>query len=129
MEYKFNLPLGLINEDGETFKTGTMRAATAMDEIEVQGGDKNHINQKYRDLEMISKTIVSIDGLGKVTPGQLEELFEVDFIYLQMFFNELNGDGESMPVTCPKCNTSKKVKITELFSQKKYEKEKVNASV
>jgi len=36
MEYKFNLLLGLINEDGETFTTGTMHEATAMDEIEVQ---------------------------------------------------------------------------------------------
>ena len=129
MEYKFNLPLGLVNEDGETFKIGTMRPATAMDEIEVQGGEKNHIDQKYRDLEMISKTIVSIDGVGKVTPSQLEELFEVDFIYLQMFFNELNGNGESMPVTCPKCGESKKVKITDLYSQNKDKKEQVNASL
>lgn len=116
MEYKFNLPLGITNENGEIFKAGVMRLATAMDEIEIQSGEKNHIDPKYRDLEMLSKTIVSIEGIGTISAEQLEELFEVDFIYLQIFFNELNGESESLSIKCPNCGKSKDIKITDLYS-------------
>lgn len=123
MEFRFTLPLGITNEDGEVFKTGKMRLATALDEIEIQGGEKNHIDPRYRDLEMLSKTITSIDGLGEVSATQLEDLYEVDFIYLQMFFNELNGDSETLNVRCPNCGKSKDIKITDLY------KEEFNVSV
>ena len=129
MEYKFNLPLGIMSEGGEMFKTGIMRLATAMDEIEIQGGEKNHIDPRYRDLEMLSKTIVSIEGVGKVDPAQLEELFEVDFIYLQMFFNELNGESEALSVKCPNCGKSKDIKITDLYSVQFNPGENKNANV
>lgn len=116
MEYSFILPLGIENEDGELFKKGKMRLATALDEIEIQGGEKNHIDPRYRDLEMLSKTIVSIEGIGKVTATQLEDLYEVDFIYLQMFFNELNGDSDKLTVSCPNCGSKKDIKITDLYN-------------
>lgn len=115
MEYKFNLPLGIRNEDGEVFKTGNMRLATALDEIEIQGGEKSHIDHRYRDLEMLSKTITKIDGIGKVSASDLEELYEVDFIYLQMFFNEINGDSETLLVNCPSCGNENVIKITDFY--------------
>lgn len=129
MEYRFTLPLGLENEEGEMFKSGTMRLATALDEIEIQGGEKNHIDPRYRDLEMLSKTIVSIEGVGKVTPSHLEGLFEIDFIYLQMFFNELNGDSESLSVSCPHCGENQYIKITDLYMDQFSEKETVNGAL
>lgn len=128
MEYTFCLPLGLSNDDGEVFKIGKMRLATAMDEIEIQGAEKSHIDPRYRDLEMLSKTIISIEGLGSVTADQLEDLYEVDFIYLQMFFNELNGESETLKIKCPNCGTSKDIKITDLYNEQ-FNKEEVSVGV
>jgi hypothetical protein len=101
--FEFYLPLGLI-KDGKVFRKGKMRLATTLDELEIQNNEDVGFNTRYRDILLLSKVIEELEGLSPVTSEMIENLFEADFLYLQLLFKEIHGEMDSrMNAECPLC--------------------------
>ena len=105
-EYEFTLPRGYVDADGNLHKTGTMRLATALDEIAPLRDPRVKSNQAYLIIILLSRVITRLGQISEVTPHQVEGLFSSDLAYLQRFYRQINENGDShVPVQCPQCST------------------------
>jgi len=115
-EIDFTLPLGFTDENGTIYRNGKMRPATAYDEIVIQENEKNYVNIRYRDVLMLSQVITELGEIKKVGPEIVENLFEMDFIYLQMLYKEINSSHErKAEARCPACGNIDEIKMADLF--------------
>ena len=111
----FYLPLGLSWE-GKIYRKGRIRLATTLDELEIQGTDDVGINPRYRDIMLLSRVIEELDVLKPVTVEMIENLYEADFLYLQLLYKELNGDADTRVTSvCPQCGARSIVNIPRLY--------------
>jgi hypothetical protein len=107
-EFNFTLPLGFVDESGNLHKTGTMRLATAADEILPLRDPRVSANQAYLVIILLSRVITRLGSLteGSVNPGVVERLFSADLAYLQDFYRRVNENGHTrVAATCPSCST------------------------
>ncbi len=99
-EFAFTLPKGYVDSDGVLHRRGTMRLATARDEIEplrdsrIAGPD-----DPYLTVLVISRVITSLGTLRQVTPNEVEGLFAADLSFLQDLYGIINfGDPADVEV-------------------------------
>lgn len=89
--YEFTLPRGYVDGQGRLHKTGTMRLATARDELEplrdptVQGPDDPRLT-----ILVLTRVVESLGSLDLVTSFDIEGLFAVDLAFLQDFYGVIN---------------------------------------
>lgn len=96
-EYEFTLPKGYVDEDGGLHRTGTMRLATARDEIEPLRDPRVAANEAYLAVLVLSRVVTELGTLSQVTPRTIEGLFAADLAYLQDFYGVVNfGDAEML---------------------------------
>ena len=106
-EYNFTLPMGFLDEDGTLHREGTMRLATAADEILPLKDPRVQKNGSYLVVILLSRVITSLGSVSPITPKTMEGLFSADLAYLQDLYNRINRcDGERESVTCPQCQHS-----------------------
>jgi hypothetical protein len=106
-EYEFTLPMGVLDEDGTLHRGGTMRLATAADEILPLKDPRVQKNPSYLVVILLSRVVTRLDGVKQITPKTIEDLYAADLAYLQDLYNQINRvDGNRIPVTCPQCNHS-----------------------
>ena len=86
----FTLPFG-YEKDGKTYRNGKIHLATTGDELEIQDADEVGMNTRYRDILLMTKVIDELDGLKPITEDIIKDLYEPDFIYLQLLYRQLNG--------------------------------------
>jgi hypothetical protein len=104
-EFEFTIPRGYIDGEGNLHKKGTMRLATAMDEIAPLRDLRVKSNQAYLAVILLSMVITKLGDLPEVHTGIIESLFSADFAYLQDFYRQINENGTTkVSTTCPKCN-------------------------
>ena len=105
-EFEFSLPRGYLDGSGTVHKVGTMRLATAADEIYPLNDPRVTSNQAYLVILLLSRVITKLGTLRQVDTGVIESLFSADLAYLQDFYRRINEDGTSrLPATCPQCAT------------------------
>ncbi|MET0147115.1 MAG: hypothetical protein ABW328_20355 [Ilumatobacteraceae bacterium] len=99
-EFPFTLPKGYVDGDGVLHRQGTMRLATARDEIEplrdprVTGAD-----DPYLTILVIARVISSLGTLRPVTANEVEGLFAADLAFLQDLYGIINfGDPADVEV-------------------------------
>lgn len=103
-EFDFTLPRGYIDDYGNLHKEGTMRLATAMDEIEPLRDPRVRNNEAYLTVVLLSRVITRLGTFREVPPGIIERLFAADLAYLQDFYQEINGTGAmKVAIQCPNC--------------------------
>jgi hypothetical protein len=103
-QFEFQLPRGLVDEQGDRYQHGTMRLATARDEIWLQKNRQAQENAAYGALVMLSQVITKLGDRTDITPEFLENLFTLDLAYLREFYNRINQVGDAkIPVSCPAC--------------------------
>lgn len=89
--YEFTLPRGYVDGQGRLHRTGTMRLATARDELEplrdptVSGPDDPRLT-----ILVLTRVIESLGTLELVTSHDIEGLFAVDLAFLQDFYGVIN---------------------------------------
>jgi len=111
-EYAFTLPRGYADRDGNIHKQGTMRLATAMDEIAPLRDLRVKSNQAYLAVLLLSHVITKLGSLTEINTGIIENLYSADFAYLQNFYRRINEDGTTkIPAACPECNHEFEVDI------------------
>jgi hypothetical protein len=114
-EHDFTLPMGYLDPDGTLRRTGTMRLATAGDEILPLRDSRVVQNQAYLVVILLSRVITRLDGVDLVTPQVIENLFAADLAYLQDLYNQINRveDGQRS-VMCPNCRQSFDLEVERL---------------
>ena len=104
-EFEFTLPKGYVDADDNLHKTGTMRLATAADEIAPLRDPRVKANQAYLSVVVLSRVITRLGTLTDINTALVESLFTADLAFLQDFYRQINseGEGSTMTVTCPAC--------------------------
>jgi hypothetical protein len=104
-EYKFILPRGYVDKDGNVHKDGTMRLATARDEIMPLQDYRVQANRAYLVILLLSRVITRIGEVTLVNVDVIENLFSTDLAFLQEFYRKINEEGGAPKhhVACPKC--------------------------
>jgi hypothetical protein len=104
-EFEFSLPKGYVDADGNLIREGTMRLATAMDEIAPLRDARVKANQAYLSVVVLSRVITRLGKISDISTTLVESLFTADLAYLQDFYRQINSDAGStaITVTCPEC--------------------------
>jgi hypothetical protein len=104
-EFEFTLPCGYIDERGTLHRDGTMRRATAADEILPLRDPRVADNQAYLAVILLSRVVTRLGSLASVNPKIIEGLFATDMAYLQDLYNRVNQlDGAGESIVCPECH-------------------------
>lgn len=111
-DYAFTLPHGYTDGSGVTHRTGRMRLATALDEIESVAHPRVQANDAYLPLVLLSRVIIHLGELPRITPQVLEGLYAADIAYLEDLYLRLNSyDGMVVGARCPHCDAELHLKI------------------
>jgi hypothetical protein len=114
-EIAFTLPKGYVDAAGKVHREGTMRLATARDEIEPLREVEVRQNQAYLAVLLLARTITRIGDVREITPELVEGLYAADFDHLQRLYERINSDGEAVGVvSCPACAQEFEVDLTEI---------------
>jgi hypothetical protein len=112
-EFAFVLPRGYVDEDGNVHREGTMRLATARDEILPQRDPRVRDNEAYLTVILLSRVLTRLGSVLQVTPATIEGLFASDLAFLQDLYRRVNGEGHTqVAVQCPACKHDFAVDIT-----------------
>jgi hypothetical protein len=97
-EFEFTLPKGYVDSNGTLHRAGSMRLATARDEIEplrdprVSGAD-----DPFLTVIVLSRVVTRLGTLSQVTPREIENLFAADLAFLQDLYGIINfGSPEEL---------------------------------
>src|SRR5688572_8158857 len=104
-EFKFTLPRGFVDAEGKVHKDGTMRLATARDEILPLQDYRVQANRAYLVIVLLSRVITKLGTLESIRVETIENLFSTDLAYLQEFYRKINEEGAPrISLSCPKCD-------------------------
>lgn len=103
-EFPFVLPRGYLDPSGTVHRSGTMRLATARDELVPLRDDRVRENPAYLSVVLIARVITRLGTLTDIHAGIVEDLFASDLAFLQDLYQRINAEGHSRAgVTCPEC--------------------------
>lgn len=112
-EFEFVLPRGYVDGAGNVHREGTMRLATAADEILPQKDPRVQGNPAYLVVILLARVVVRLGVLEVINPKVIEGLFASDLAYLQDFYNRINSSQSSkLAVTCPHCQHAFEMETT-----------------
>ncbi|MGW2326528.1 hypothetical protein ACWC5C_12260 [Streptomyces sp. NPDC001700] len=111
-EFDFELPRGYVDESGTVHRTGTMRLATARDELIPLRDVRVQENPAYLSVVLLGRVITRLGGLTSVHDGVVENMFASDLAFLQDFYRQVNAEGHTRAgVTCPHCEQPFEVEL------------------
>ncbi len=114
-EFEFELPIGYVDKEGTLHKHGSMRLATAMDEITPLNDMRVQSNQAYLTIVLLTRVVTSLGTLNHITNNVIENLFAADIAYLQTFYQQINENSSVFRViTCPHCNKELEINLANL---------------
>ncbi len=103
-EFEFVLPKGYIDDNGNLHREGSMRLATAMDEILPLRDPRVRNNEAYLVVILLSQVITRLGSLPKVSPAIVEKFFAADIAFLQDLYQQINDmDAHMVGAVCPNC--------------------------
>jgi hypothetical protein len=118
-EIAFTLPVGYVDDRGQTHRQGVMRLATARDEIEPLRDPLVRTNDAYLSVLLLARTVTRIGPVTDITPGLVEGLFAADFDHLQRLYERVNSDGDAIGVVgCPHCAQRFEVDLTDIEDER-----------
>ncbi|MER5730214.1 hypothetical protein ABT084_18050 [Streptomyces sp. NPDC002138] len=103
-EFEFELPRGFVDEAGTVHRHGSMRLATARDELRPQIDLRVKENPAYLSVVLLSQVITRLGTITDVHAGIVERMYATDVAFLQDFYRRVNSEGHTRAaVTCPHC--------------------------
>ncbi|HET6809552.1 MAG TPA: hypothetical protein VFH50_00910 [Acidimicrobiales bacterium] len=106
-EFDFELPRGFLDDHGVLHRSGTMRLATARDELLPLHDDRVRDNPAYLTVVLLSRVITRLGTLegDDVRAQVIERLFASDLAFLQDLYRRINTEGHTRAVvSCPACH-------------------------
>jgi hypothetical protein len=117
IEFEFELPKGYVDKNGDVHKRGTMRLATAADEILPMRDPRVQQNAGYLTIILLSRVITRLGTLTTINTHVIEGLFTMDLAYLQDLYQRINmSDMPTYKVVCPHCNQQIEVPLDFLLT-------------
>lgn len=114
-EYSFTLPMGYVDAEGTLHKDGTMRLATAFDEIGPLKDPRVQSNPAYLLVILLSRVVTKLGTLEHINPKVIEALYAADLAYLQDLYERINGnDHNRVRAQCPHCDKPFEVELDQL---------------
>lgn len=114
-EFSFTLPMGYVDPEGNLHREGTMRLATAFDEIAPLKDPRVQSNPAYLLVILLSRVITRLGALEQLNPKVIEGLFAGDLAYLQDLYRRINDAGHDRVQTrCPHCEREFEVELNRL---------------
>ena len=115
VEIPFVLPRGYLDATGQVHRDGSMRMATALDEIETVQNPRVLANEAYLPVALLSRVITRLGSLPAVSPSIMEQFFVADLAYLEDLYLRLNSfEKVDIATTCPHCDKSFQLQIAPL---------------
>jgi hypothetical protein len=114
-EIEFELPKGYLDESGTLHRRGTMRLATAADEILPLRDPRVQQNEAYLAVIVLARVITRLGTLSEVHTGTIESLYASDLAYLQRLYEKFNGADEDSEMSLEKRPASSS-KVLERFA-------------
>ena len=103
-EFDFELPRGYVDGDGVVHKRGTMRLATARDELLPLYDARVQENAAFTTVVLLGRVITQLGTLSSISSTVVENMFASDVAFLQDFYRRINAEGHTrVAVTCPEC--------------------------
>ena len=103
-EFDFTLPRGYVDRSGMVHREGTMRLATARDELVPLLDDRVRENAAYLTVVLLARVITRLGTIDDVHAGILENMFASDVAFLQDLYRRINQEGHTRAaVSCPAC--------------------------
>ena len=96
-EIEFELPKGFVDDTGTLHRRGTMRLATAADEILPLRDPRVQQNEAYMVVIVLSRVITRLGSLSEIHPGTIENMYASDLAYLQRLYEKFNSSDEVEP--------------------------------
>lgn len=104
-EFPFELPKGFIDGDGNIHKKGTMRLATAADEILPLKDPRVQQNPSYIGIILLARVVTQLGTLPSIDTRIIEKLFTADLAFLQDLYQRVNQlEAPVIKTVCPCCN-------------------------
>ncbi len=111
-EFPFTLPRGYPDPEGNLHREGTMRLATAYDEIAPMKDPRVQANPGYLVIILLSRVVTRLGTLEHINPKVMEGLYAADLAHLQDLYRQINDTGHNrLGVTCPFCEKAFEVEI------------------
>ena len=90
-EYPFTLPKGYVDNNGSLHRDGTMRLATARDEIEpLRDSRVSGPDDPYLTILVLARVITELGTLRQIGVNEVENLFAADLAFLQDLYGIIN---------------------------------------
>ena len=106
-EFSFVLPRGYVDHAGTLHRRGTMRLATAMDEIAPLRDPRVRQNHAYLTVILLSRVVTQLGSLPMLDTSVIEGMFTSDIAFLQELYRRKNSPPEAQlgegHVQCPAC--------------------------
>ncbi len=93
-EIEFELPKGYLDKDGMLHRQGTMRLATAADEILPLRDPRVQQNEAYLAVIVLARVITRLGSLAHVDTSVIEGLFAADLAHLQRLYERFNAAAD-----------------------------------
>jgi hypothetical protein len=115
IEFEFELPIGYVDKEGTLHKEGTMRLATAMDEITPLNDMRVQSNEAYLSIVLLTRVITRLGTLNTISTNVIENLFASDMAYLQAFYQQINENATPTRImSCPHCSKDIQINMASL---------------
>jgi len=103
-EFDFVLPRGYLDKNGVLHREGTMRLATARDELLPLHDERVRENGAYLSVVLLARVVTRLGTCTDIHAGVIENLFAYDLAFLQDLYRRINTEGHThASVGCPAC--------------------------
>ena len=100
--FEFVLPRGYVDQQGTVHREGTMRLATARDELVPLLDPKVRENEAFLSLVLLARVVTRIGTLPTIDDQVIGGLWATDLAFLQDVYRRINTEGHTLAeVTCP----------------------------
>ena len=102
--FEFVLPRGYVDAHGTLHREGTMRLATARDELMPLLDPKVKENEAFLSLVLLSRVVTDLGTLPSIDDQVVGGLWATDLAFLQDLYRQVNTEGHTLvEVSCPSC--------------------------
>jgi len=102
--FDFVLPRGFVDNQGNIHREGTMRLATARDELMPLLDPKVREHEAFLSLVLLARVVTKLGTLTHIDDQVIGGLWATDLAFLQDLYRRINTEGTTVAeVTCPHC--------------------------